>query len=84
MNARWILPAAMVLWLSGLLAADDQPAVPVTVAGHLCETGDVFGKDVRMAAPRPGDVLAVLGAGAYSRSMASNYNLRPIPAELLL
>lgn len=61
-----------------------RPVVPVTVAGHLCETGDVFGKDVRMAAPRPGDVLAVLGAGAYSRSMASNYNLRPIPAELLL
>ena len=60
------------------------PSVPVTVAGHLCETGDVFGKDVRMAEPRTGDILAVLCAGAYSRSMASNFNLRPIPAERLL
>lgn len=59
-------------------------AIPVTVAGHLCETGDVFGKDMRMAAPRAGDVLAVLCAGAYARSMASNFNLRPIPDELFL
>jgi len=60
------------------------PTVPVTVAGHLCETGDVFGKDLRMPEPREGDVLAVLGAGAYARSMASNYNLRPIPGEILI
>lgn len=60
------------------------PVIPVTVAGHLCETGDVFGKDLRMSAPRPGDVLAVLCAGAYARSMASNFNLRPIPGERLL
>lgn len=57
---------------------------PITVAGHLCETGDVFGKDMRMTAPRSGDILAVLCAGAYARSMASGFNLRPIPAELLL
>jgi diaminopimelate decarboxylase len=56
----------------------------VTVAGHLCETGDVFGKDVLLAGPREGDLLAVLNAGAYGRSMASNYNLRPIPAEVVL
>jgi diaminopimelate decarboxylase len=59
-------------------------SVPVTVAGNLCETGDVFGKDVLMAEPRAGDTLAVLCAGAYSRSMASNFNLRPIPDERLL
>jgi len=60
------------------------PTTPITVAGHLCETGDVFGKDVPMTTPQPGDILAVLCAGAYARSMASGFNLRPIPSELLL
>jgi diaminopimelate decarboxylase len=56
---------------------------PVTVAGHLCETGDVFGKDHLLAAPRAGELLAILGAGAYGRSMASEFNLRPIAPEAL-
>ncbi len=56
---------------------------PVTVAGHLCETGDVFGKDHPMVVPRAGEILAVLGAGAYGRSMASEFNLRPIAPEVL-
>ena len=57
---------------------------PVTVAGNLCETGDVFGKEIPMPVPRRGDVLAVLGAGAYGRSMASNFNLRDIPREIFI
>ncbi len=57
---------------------------PVTVAGNLCETGDVFGKEILMPVPRRGDVLAVLGAGAYGRSMASNFNLRDIPGEVFI
>jgi len=56
----------------------------VTVAGNLCETGDVFGRDMAMPEPRRGDILAVLCAGAYGRSMASTYNLRPIPDEVLV
>jgi diaminopimelate decarboxylase len=58
--------------------------VPVTVAGNLCETGDVFGKNVPMPEPERGDILAVLLAGAYARSMASNFNLREIPREVLI
>ncbi|HNT33312.1 MAG TPA: hypothetical protein PKN49_12960 [Candidatus Aminicenantes bacterium] len=54
------------------------------MAGHLCETGDVFGIDVRLPEPRPGDLLAVLNAGAYARSMASTFNQRPIPEEILV
>jgi diaminopimelate decarboxylase len=54
----------------------------VTVAGNLCETGDVFGKEIPMPIPRRGDVLAVLCAGAYGRSMASNFNLRDFPKEI--
>ena len=57
---------------------------PVTVAGNLCETGDVFGREIPMAVPRRGDVLAVLCAGAYGRSMASRFNLREIPGEVLV
>ncbi len=58
--------------------------VPVTVAGNLCETGDVFGKEIMMPVPKPGDILAILCAGAYGRSMASNFNLRPIPREIII
>jgi diaminopimelate decarboxylase len=58
--------------------------VPITIAGNLCETGDVFGKEIPMAPPKPGDILAVLCAGAYGRSMASHFNSRPIPREILI
>lgn len=56
----------------------------VTVAGNLCETGDVFGKEILMPIPKAGDILAVLNAGAYARTMASHYNLRPIPKEIII
>ncbi len=56
----------------------------VTVAGNICETGDVFGREIPMPVPRRGDVLAVLCAGAYGRSMASNFNLRDFPKEIFL
>lgn len=56
----------------------------ITVAGNLCETGDIFGRERPMPLPRNGDVLAVLCAGAYCRSMASNFNLRDIPREILI
>ena len=63
----------------------DGPAkARITVAGNLCETGDVFGRERSMPLPRSGDVLAVLCAGAYCRSMASNFNLREIPREILI
>jgi diaminopimelate decarboxylase len=57
---------------------------PVTVAGNLCETGDVFGKEIPMLVPQRGNILAVLHAGAYARSMASNFNLRDIPREIFI
>ncbi|MEE9389894.1 MAG: hypothetical protein V3U91_01490 [Candidatus Aminicenantaceae bacterium] len=51
---------------------------------NLCETGDVFGKEIEMPLPKRGDILAVLCAGAYCRSMASNFNLRDIPQEIII
>jgi diaminopimelate decarboxylase len=63
----------------------DAPNKPrITVAGHLCETGDVFGKERLLPRPKKGGLLAVLCAGAYCRSMASNFNLRDIPKEVLV
>lgn len=56
----------------------------ITIAGHLCETGDVFGVERLMPCPRRGQILAVLMAGAYCRSMASSFNLREIPKEILI
>jgi diaminopimelate decarboxylase len=61
-----------------------MPRARLTVAGNLCETGDVFGKERLMPVPKAGQVLAVLVAGAYCRSMASTFNLRDIPREILI
>jgi len=55
----------------------------ITVPGNLCATGDVFSKEIWMPAPKKGDILALLCAGAYCRSMASNFNLREIPREIV-
>lgn len=53
------------------------------VVGPVCETGDFIGKE-RELAIAPGDVLAVRSAGAYGFVMASNYNSRPRPVELMV
>ena len=55
-----------------------------TVAGPLCETGDLLTIDRWMTLPEEGETLAVLGAGAYGYSMASVYNLQPRPAEVVV
>lgn len=54
-----------------------------TVVGNICET-DTFGWDRKLAEVRVGDVLALLNAGAYGHSMASNYNSRLRPPEVLV
>ena len=60
--------------------ASDQPAVLCRVVGKHCEGGDILVRDVFLPSDiTPGDVVAVPGAGAYSREMASNYNHLPRP-----
>ena len=61
-------------------------AAPVTadVVGPVCESGDFLARDRSLERPAPGDLLLVRDAGAYSFVMASNYNLRPRPAEALV
>jgi diaminopimelate decarboxylase/aspartate kinase len=54
------------------------------VVGPICETGDVLGHDRLLPVTREGDVLLVANAGAYGRAMASSYNLRQPPEEIVL
>jgi len=54
------------------------------VVGPVCESGDFFALDRKISGCRSGDLLAVMSAGAYGFSMASNYNSRPFPAEVLV
>jgi len=58
-------------------------SVVYDVVGPVCESGDWLGRD-RALAVEEGDVLAILSAGAYGFVMASNYNTRPMPAEILV
>ncbi|WP_119156811.1 diaminopimelate decarboxylase [Caldimonas tepidiphila] len=61
----------------------DAPAQTWDVVGPVCESGDWLGRD-REFAVEPGDRLAVLSAGAYGMSMASNYNTRGRAAEVMV
>ena len=71
---------------SGLLAnrADEPPDGEYVVCGKHCESGDVMIHDLPLPAPRRGDLLAVPATGAYALSMASNYNVVPRPAAVLV
>jgi diaminopimelate decarboxylase len=60
------------------------PDIAADVVGPLCESSDTLGKDRRFPRPEVGDLFAVLDAGAYGSVMASNYNRRPMPAEVLV
>jgi len=56
----------------------------VTIAGKFCESGDLLIEDVNLPALEPGDLVAVPAAGAYTLAMASNYNMAPRPAVVLV
>jgi diaminopimelate decarboxylase len=54
------------------------------VVGPICESGDFFARDREINRPERGDLLAVMSAGAYGFTMASNYNSHPKPPEVLV
>ncbi len=58
--------------------------VKVDVVGPICESGDFFCQDRELSDFQPGDSIALMSAGAYGFAMASNYNSRPLPAEVLV
>jgi diaminopimelate decarboxylase len=61
-----------------------RAALKTDVVGGVCESGDYFCRDRRLPAVGEGDYLALLSAGAYGFVMASNYNARPLAAEILV
>jgi diaminopimelate decarboxylase len=56
----------------------------VDVVGPVCETGDFFARDRKLRPVEPGDLVALLDAGAYGMAQSSNYNTRMRPAEVLV
>jgi len=61
-----------------------EPDVVADIVGPLCESSDTLGRDRRLPTPKVGDLMAVLDVGAYGSVMASNYNRRTMPAEVLV
>ena len=61
-----------------------RPEAEVDVVGPVCETGDFLARDRTLPGLDRGERIAVLGAGAYGFVMASNYNTRPRPAEVVV
>ncbi len=66
------------------LRDDGRPVRQVDVVGPVCESGDFLARERAVVELRAGERLAILAAGAYGASMASNYNSRPRPAEVLV
>ena len=62
----------------------DAPRCATTWSGPICETTDIFAADRDMPALKPGDLVAILSAGAYGAVMASAYNARPPAPEVLV
>jgi diaminopimelate decarboxylase/aspartate kinase len=63
----------------------DEPATQtVTVVGPICETGDTLGRNRSMPECRENDVVLIATVGAYGRVMSSQYNMRPVPEEIVL
>jgi diaminopimelate decarboxylase len=77
-------PAMYNAWMEVVpVAADGGPSQVIDVVGPVCESGDWLARD-RSLAVGAGDLLAILGAGAYGMAMSSNYNSRGRAAEVLV
>lgn len=67
-----------------LLEPQSAERLNVDVVGPICESGDFFCQNRELPDFQPGEAIALLSAGAYGFAMASNYNSRPLPAEILV
>ena len=86
-NFNHYLGTALYQSYHEFLKAEDLAAPlaeEIDLCGNLCNTGDSFAKARRMPGLREGDLLAMENAGAYGLSRSSNYNSRPIPAEVMV
>jgi diaminopimelate decarboxylase len=65
-------------------AAQDAPVLVADVVGPVCETGDYLALGRNLPEPKPGDLLAIMTAGAYGAVQAGTYNTRPLVPEVLV
>ncbi|MCY1065821.1 diaminopimelate decarboxylase [Nannocystis sp. RBIL2] len=65
-------------------AAGERPTIRADIVGPVCECGDFLAQDRLVAPAEPGELLAILSAGAYGMTMASTYNTRPLAAEVMV
>lgn len=81
-----IRPALYSAWhdIQPLVDSPDAQREAVEFVGPICESSDVLGRDRKVRPLVRGDRVAILKAGAYGFTMASNYNSRPRPAEVLV
>ncbi|HEX8591176.1 MAG TPA: diaminopimelate decarboxylase, partial [Candidatus Paceibacterota bacterium] len=56
----------------------------VAVVGYLCESADVFNREIDVADPEEGDLVAILVAGGHGSVLSSNYNMHGMAAEVLI
>jgi diaminopimelate decarboxylase len=61
-----------------------RPSIAADIVGPVCETGDFFARMREVPSPQPGDLLAIMTAGAYGFVLSSNYNARPRPVEVVV
>jgi diaminopimelate decarboxylase len=64
--------------------AEEKAVEKATIVGPICESGDILAKDRSLPQVEEGDVIAILGTGAYGFSMSNQYNSHPRPAEVLV
>jgi diaminopimelate decarboxylase len=65
-------------------AANNAPTIVADVVGPVCESGDYLALDRTMVEPKPGDLLAVMTAGAYGAVQSGTYNTRALVPEVLV
>jgi diaminopimelate decarboxylase len=65
-------------------AAPDAKTMVADVVGPVCETGDYLALDRTLPEPKPGDLLAIMTAGAYGAVQSGTYNTRPLIPEVLV
>lgn len=70
--------------IENISAPKDSETEIYDVAGPICESSDVFGKDEKLPITKRGDLIALRSAGAYGESMASTYNIRTLPESVLV
>jgi diaminopimelate decarboxylase len=64
--------------------AREDSEIVADVVGPVCESGDYLALDRKLSAPKPGDLLAIMTAGAYGAVLSSTYNTRPLVPEVLV